>query len=91
MPFLSKTDSGVLLNRFSQDFNYIDDELPRAVMNIIMAPLVGAGHLILVATPSGWMSLSYPILFAILYWLSKFYIRTSQQLRPMCLEYKSPL
>jgi hypothetical protein len=33
MSFFSKTDSGVIINRFSQDLQLIDMELPIAALN----------------------------------------------------------
>lgn len=35
MAFFSNTDTGVTTNRFSQDFMYIDSELPLALLDFI--------------------------------------------------------
>jgi hypothetical protein len=35
MRFLSTTDSGSILNRFSQDLQLIDMELPIAAINVV--------------------------------------------------------
>ena len=46
---------------------------------------------ILTSVSSGYMAVSIPILFTTLYFLQKFYLRTSQQLRSLDLEAKAPL
>lgn len=46
---------------------------------------------ILTSVSSGYMAISIPILFTMLYFLQKFYLRTSQQLRSIDLEAKAPL
>lgn len=42
-------------------------------------------------TASPYMGASYPFLFVLLYFVQKFYLRTSRQLRLLDLETKSPL
>lgn len=42
-------------------------------------------------TSSGFFSISYPFLGALLYIIQMFYLRTSRQLRLLDLEAKSPL
>jgi hypothetical protein len=37
MRFLSTTDSGSILNRFSQDLQLIDMELPVAAINVVVS------------------------------------------------------
>jgi ATP-binding cassette, subfamily C (CFTR/MRP), member 1 len=89
--FFDSTDSGSLLNRFSQDISIIDSHLPVAVL-ITFQALVNV--LILtsfIASGSSWMGLTLPILFLTLYGLQKLYLRTSRQLRFLDLETKSPL
>jgi ATP-binding cassette, subfamily C (CFTR/MRP), member 1 len=46
---------------------------------------------ILTSVSSGYMAISIPVLFITLYFLQKFYLRTSHQLRSLDLEAKSPL
>lgn len=49
--------------------------------------LIGA---VLTSVSSGYMAISIPLLFVSLYFLQKLYLRTSQQLRSLDLESKSP-
>ncbi|CAI0643527.1 unnamed protein product [Colletotrichum noveboracense] len=64
--YLSTKDSGTIINRFSQDLQSVDGELPAALLNT-------------------------PFLVLVFYGIQRFYLRTSQQLRPLDLEFKSPL
>lgn len=50
--------------------------------------MIGA---LLTSISSGYMAISIPMLFTALYFLQKLYLRTSQQLRSLDLDYKSPL
>uniref|UniRef100_A0A093VGM0 Canalicular multispecific organic anion transporter 2 n=1 Tax=Talaromyces marneffei PM1 TaxID=1077442 RepID=A0A093VGM0_TALMA len=75
--FFASTDTGVTLNRFSQDLQLIDMELPVAALNTIAT--------------SPYTAISFPIVLIALYFIQKYYLRTSRQLRFMDLEAKAPL
>ncbi|EDO02859.1 hypothetical protein SS1G_05336 [Sclerotinia sclerotiorum 1980 UF-70] len=49
------------------------------------------GQAIIIAVASPYLAISYPVLCAILYYIQKFYLRTSRQLRLLELDAKSPL
>lgn len=89
--FFHTTDSGSIANRFSQDILLIDTELPNALMNIAALIFMMLGQAIIIAIASPYLAISYPFLIGILYFIQKFYLRTSRQLRILELEAKSPL
>ncbi|KAI8961197.1 putative ABC multidrug transporter [Daldinia sp. FL1419] len=89
--FLSTIDQGIITNLFSQDINLIDNELPHALLNTMNATVVAIGQAAVIATSSPFLAISYPFLIVILFWIQKFYLRTSRQLRLLDLEAKSPL
>lgn len=105
--FFDETDSGITLNRFSQDMTLIDGSLPAAAVISLWGELslhisydgkliVSAGmqclaQLALVAVGSTYMAIICPIMICALYMLQKFYLRTSRQMRFLNLESKSPL
>ncbi|KAI1416438.1 ABC multidrug transporter [Hypoxylon sp. FL1857] len=91
LSFLTSTDQGVVTNLFSQDLSLVDNELPRALFNVIFSVFVGIGQAAVIATSSPYLVISYPFLACILYVIQKFYLRTSRQLRLLDLEAKSPL
>ena len=91
MAFFSKTDTGIITNKFSQDMQYIDGELPPGVMSLLLITLVVIAQAILITVASPYVGLVFPILLIVFYFLQKFYLRTSRQLRFLDLEAKSPL
>ncbi|TKA67675.1 hypothetical protein B0A49_10530 [Cryomyces minteri] len=89
--FLSSTDIGSILNRFSQDMQLIDGELPLGFMNLVLSSFFALGQAILIIVSSPSVGLAFPLILAVLYAVQKYYLRTSRQLRFLDLEAKSPL
>jgi ATP-binding cassette subfamily C (CFTR/MRP) protein 1 len=89
--FFSTTDSGVVINLFSQDMTLIDNELPQAVTNLATDICNALGMAAVIASASPYLVIAYVPMFIILYGVQKFYLRTSRQLRLLDLEAKSPL
>ncbi|KAL4906327.1 hypothetical protein BDW74DRAFT_177341 [Aspergillus multicolor] len=89
--FFTNTDTGVVTNMFSQDLNLIDTELPDATLDTLICVFQSIGQAAVMLTSSAYLSISYPLLGALLYAVQKFYLRTSRQLRLLDLEAKSPL
>ncbi|KAF5242417.1 hypothetical protein FANTH_8703 [Fusarium anthophilum] len=89
--FFAKVDLGTITNYFSQDMTLVDGALPASLIQFasdVAASLGMAGNL---AASSPYLAASYPICFCFLYFVTKFYLRTSRQLRLLDLEAKSPL
>nr|AAP78734.1 ABC transporter [Alternaria brassicae] len=91
MSFFSTTDTGVTLNRFSQDLMLIDMELPVAALNTFATFVLVIGQMILIAIAAPYAAISFPIVLIAVFFVQKFYLRTSRQLRFLDLEAKSPL
>lgn len=91
LSFFTSTDIGVVTNLFSQDMTIIDGELPNALLNMMFMPfnLIGMAFVITIATP--YLACGYVVLAVVLYFVQKFYLRTSRQIRLLDLEAKSPL
>lgn len=89
--FFTTTDTGLVTNLFSQDMTLIDNELPVAVTNLALDLCNAIGMAAVISTASPWLSISYPVLFLVLWVVQRFYLRTSRQLRFLDLEAKSPL
>ena len=89
--WLSRTDTGLTTNRFSQDMELIDGELPQALMNLIMTMFTIFGQAILITIATPYVAVSFPALLAVFFFIQRFYLRTSRQLRILDLETKSPL
>ncbi|PVH81871.1 hypothetical protein DL98DRAFT_457694 [Cadophora sp. DSE1049] len=91
MSFFSSTDTGVTVNRFSQDLMLIDMELPLTALNTVATFILCIAQMILIGVASTYSAISFPIVLLALYFIQKFYLRTSRQLRLLDLEAKSPL
>ncbi|TVY88460.1 ABC transporter [Lachnellula willkommii] len=89
--FFDETDSGVTLNRFSQDMTIIDGQLPISAVLSFSSALRCVGSMGLIAMGSTYMAITCPALILAVYFLQKYYLRTSRQLRFLDLECKSPL
>ncbi|KAI8243245.1 ABC transporter atnG [Colletotrichum sp. SAR 10_96] len=91
MSFFVKTDTGVIINRFSQDMNLIDLPLPLAFMLTFDYFTLAIAEIILTTLATPHLTLLIPLLFLALYLLQRVYLQTSRQIRLLDLEAKSPL
>jgi len=91
MSFFSVTDTGVTVNRFSQDLMLIDMELPVAALNTFATFVLVIAQMILIGVASIYAAIAFPIVLLALFFIQKCYLRTSRQLRLLDLESKSPL
>ncbi|KAJ5799427.1 uncharacterized protein N7518_001495 [Penicillium psychrosexuale] len=91
MLFFSSTDSGSILNRFSQDLQLIDMELPIAAINTVATFFLCLAQMALIGVSSKYAAISFPIVLGILFFIQKLYLRTSRQLRYLDIEAKAPL
>uniref|UniRef100_A0A8H7KBA5 ABC transporter domain-containing protein n=1 Tax=Bionectria ochroleuca TaxID=29856 RepID=A0A8H7KBA5_BIOOC len=91
LSFFEKTDTGITLNRFSQDLQMVDNELPLAALNIACSGLILIGRMLLIMNTSYWLVLSFSLIILALGALQSVYMSTSRQLRHLDLETKSPL
>ena len=66
-------------------------ELPVAALKTFATFVICIAQLILIGVASSWASLSFPIILIALFFIQKFYLRTSRQLRFLDLEAKSSL
>ncbi|KAM4067250.1 ABC transporter [Hirsutella rhossiliensis] len=89
--FLTSTDSGTLLNRFSQDMTLVSQMLPMAFMEVAYLALSVLTDIGIIASGAKYASVIIPFFVVALYCLQKFYLRTSRQIRHLDLEAKSPL
>jgi ATP-binding cassette subfamily C (CFTR/MRP) protein 1 len=91
LSFFTTTDSGTILNRFSQDLTIIDNELPNALVATMLQLalfLIGGG---LMAATASYFLATVPVVIFALMAVQNFYLRTSRQMRHLELESKAPL
>lgn len=91
LSFFSSTDSGITINRFSQDIQFVDNELPLALLTLLLTIFLALGQTILIISSSPWIGFAFIAIIPVFYAVQNFYLRTSRQLRLLELEAKSPL
>ncbi|KAI8155534.1 ABC transporter [Colletotrichum sp. SAR 10_70] len=91
MSFHSSIDSGVTVNRFSQDLQLIDMELPAAALGVAVGVVFGIARFVMMSVSSRYMAVILPFLVPAFYALQHFYLRTSRQMRLLDIEHKAPL
>ncbi|KAK3175676.1 hypothetical protein K4F52_010059 [Lecanicillium sp. MT-2017a] len=91
LSFITYTDSGALLNRFSQDMSLVIKDLPITFFYFtysLFGLLVTIG---LIVSTVDYAAFMIPCFLSVLFCLQLFYLRTSKQLRLLDLEAKSPM
>ena len=91
LSFFTSTDNGVTLNRFSQDMTLVDQSLPAAMFGAMFFFLCSIMEAALICLGAGLVAVAIPPVILVLYFLQKYYLRTSRQVRLLDLEAKSPL
>jgi ATP-binding cassette subfamily C (CFTR/MRP) protein 1 len=89
--YITTTDTGTILNLFSQDMTIIDSQLPGMVNNLFISGAIAVGQAAVIAVSSAYLAISYPFFAAVVYFVQKYYLPTSKRLRILDLEAKSPL
>ncbi|TQN66274.1 ABC transporter atnG, partial [Colletotrichum shisoi] len=83
LSFFVKTDTGVVINRFSQDMNLVDLPLPIAFLLTFDSLTLTIADVNLTCVATGYLALAIPFLAAVLYAI--------QRVRLLDLETKSPI
>ncbi|KAF2814016.1 P-loop containing nucleoside triphosphate hydrolase protein [Mytilinidion resinicola] len=91
MSFFAATDTGVTTNRFSQDLELIDMELPVSLVRTAMMAFVLIAQLLVIVTASKYIGAAMPFCLVVVYMVQKFYLRTSRRLRLLDIETKAHL
>ena len=91
LSFFTSTDTGQIVNRFSQDLSVIDAELPIAGLIVANNSFLAIFQAVLICISASYFAIVLPFVLFAMYLLQKFYLRTSRQIRLMDLEAKAPL
>lgn len=89
--YISRIDTGSLLNRFNQDLLFVDGFLPLDLFNTVAELFTAMFQLILIAVVANEALAVIPVAVLVLYTIQKTYLRTSKQLRKLDLESKGML
>lgn len=91
MSFFQTVDLGVTVNRFSQDMQLIDMELPASALGAATALATVISQAVLIGVTGRYIAAAFPFLLLIFYLIQKVYLRTSRQLRFLDIEHRAPL
>lgn len=91
MTFLSNTDIGHLINRFSQDMRLIDVVLPSGFISTAFQLFGTAAQAAVAVAALPYLAAAVPFVVVILVLIQRFYLRTSRQLRTLDIEMKAPI
>ncbi|KAL2876417.1 hypothetical protein SGCOL_008417 [Colletotrichum sp. CLE4] len=91
LSLFTKTDTGSITTRFSQDVGLIDRSLPLALVVSLASFFTCIGKAFLIASASWYIAISFPVLILVFYYIQRAYLRTSRQLRLLDLEEKAPV
>ena len=89
MSFFSSTDTGITTNRFSQDLELIDMELPVALIRTAMMFFVLLAQLLVILASAKYVGIAMPAIVVVIYFLQVYYLRTSRRLRLLDIETKA--
>ncbi|KAK4233232.1 P-loop containing nucleoside triphosphate hydrolase protein [Achaetomium macrosporum] len=86
LSFFSNNDTGSLLNRFTQDLQLVDKQLPSALANLGNQIFKLLFQVVLLCIAQKQLALSLPACAGVVYIIQKIYLKTSRQLRFLELE-----
>ncbi|KAI0176465.1 ABC transporter [Hypoxylon sp. FL1284] len=89
--YFSKTDNGSILNRFSQDLQLVDSQLPNALSTVTVQIFKLLNQAALLFIAQKLLTFTLPLCLAVVYAVQRVYLRTSRQLRLLELESKSAI
>ncbi|TDZ36526.1 ABC transporter atnG [Colletotrichum spinosum] len=87
--FLTTTDNGEILNRFSEDMQLLDMDLPSNLRSAAAISILA--KLVILAVFSQYLGIALPFIATVVYFLQRFYLQTSRQIRLLGIEAKAPL
>ncbi|KAJ5207697.1 hypothetical protein N7449_002076 [Penicillium cf. viridicatum] len=89
LSYFTETDLGAIVNRFGQDINVVDKQLPPTLANFNTQIFKLAMQLILLLKIRPVMAVTVPVCAICVYFIQRIYLRTSRQLRFLELESRS--
>ena len=89
--FFATTNTGTITNRFGEDMELIDLMLCIDVLNFTSTALACLMQIVIMMVFARYLGATVPVLIVLLYFLQRFYLRTSRQMRLLGIEAKAPL
>ncbi|KJX93618.1 ABC transporter like protein [Zymoseptoria brevis] len=86
LSYFSETDRGSIMNRFSQDVQIIDKQVPAALQTVVTQIFKLVMQTVLLSTTGTWLTFSLLACMPVVYYIQRAYLQTSRQLRALELE-----
>ncbi|KAJ4148454.1 hypothetical protein LMH87_002921 [Akanthomyces muscarius] len=91
LAFYSATKTGSLLNLYSQDMDLISKNLPVSYMRTVYAGSNAVINTGIILSGATYLAAILPLMFILLFFIQRYYLRTSRQVRHLDLDMKAPL
>ncbi|KAF4995723.1 hypothetical protein FGRMN_4930 [Fusarium graminum] len=91
MSFFDVVDIGETCNRFSQDLQLIDTELPMALISTTISFISCIIQFVVIIIGSHYTGIIMPFIFVAILLVQRFYLRTSRRLRILDIESHGPV
>ncbi|OQO08332.1 hypothetical protein B0A48_06202 [Cryoendolithus antarcticus] len=91
LSFFVNTNTGTIQNRFSEDMQSLDMQLPSDLVNASSSLVSVIVKVVILFVFARYLGATVPVLAVALFFLQRFYLRTSRQLRLLGIEAKAPL
>ncbi|XWW95783.1 hypothetical protein V2A60_003750 [Cordyceps javanica] len=91
LSYFVATDIGVTLNRFSQDIDLVDRQLPNSFARFATQCCKMTAQIIVMSLVQTTFAYAVPLCALVIYFVQRVYLRTSRQLRVLDLEAKASL
>ena len=89
--FFESNPSGRILNRASKDQQVIDELLPMTLFDALQCLLMTVGSLVIIGIVNPWVLLILVPLLPAFWWLRRFYLRSSRQIKRLESVTRSPV
>uniref|UniRef100_A0A1I7UPW2 ABC-type glutathione-S-conjugate transporter n=1 Tax=Caenorhabditis tropicalis TaxID=1561998 RepID=A0A1I7UPW2_9PELO len=91
MAFFDVTPIGRILNRLGKDIEAVDRTLPDVIRHMVMTIFNVVSTLVVIVWATPWAGLAFAILSVIYFFVLRFYISTSRQLKRLESASRSPI
>ncbi|KYN05541.1 Multidrug resistance-associated protein 4 [Cyphomyrmex costatus] len=91
MSFFHNNPSGRILNRFSKDMGIMDELLPKVMLEALQGCCVVCGIMIMEAIIIQWMLIFITIVIVLFVFVTRFYLKTAQNVKRLEGVTKSPM
>ncbi|KAK2608594.1 hypothetical protein QQS21_002820 [Conoideocrella luteorostrata] len=91
LSYISATDTGDIINRFTRDLNLSELAIPGTIINVVLQLGSCVVVVALSINATSYFAIILPVIIGVLFLVQRFYLKTSRQLRLLEIEANAPL